>query len=315
MKYIESKNELAIKKVFGQNPELCKSLINAFLPGKEGWRAESVRIIDGKELDVFPVFRNPSIVAECTDAAGKLFRVLFQVMWTDGFLQSVLLDGTKAYIRYEKTGAVPELNIPVIGIALVNYIFNYEKESYYHYFPEVEEAQTNNLLQGLHYVFIELPKLETRKNEPDDKQNRWLDYFRFVNEQTDSLPETLANDSEIVGAANLCRFNAYSDTDIIAYNRYKSDVEVKLGISNKAEERGFRHGVEKGMELGIEKGFERGYQKGSVAGVRRTALKALQAGISPEQVMVFTELNQVTVDTLVNLIGEYGAGAEKHMGD
>jgi len=313
--FIDSKNELAIRKVFGQNPDLCKSLINSLLPVKNGWRAESLKIIDGTDMAVFPVFRNPAIVAECVDASGRVFRVLFQVMWTDGFLQSVLLNGEKAYIRYEKTGTVPELSIPVFGIALVNDIFNYEKECYYHFYPEVEEARTNNVLKGLQYVFVELPKLESRLNEPDNKQNRWLDYFRFVNEQLNHLPESLSADSEIVSAANLCRAGAMSETEMLAYHRFKDDVEVKIGISTEAEERGFRRGVEKGMELGIEKGFERGYQKGNVAAVRRIALKALQAGVSAEQVMAFSDLGKITVDTLVNLIGEYGANAEKHLGD
>ncbi len=315
MKYIDSRNEMAIRKVFGQNPELLKSLINSLLPLKEKRIAETVSLATDDEVATFPVFRNPAIVVRCTDLAGSPFNVLFQVMWTDGFLQSVLLDQGKAYIRFEKTGSITSLNVPVIGIALVNDIFDYEKDSYYHFFPEVEEANTHKPIAGLSYVFVELPKLDEGQKTMNATQKLWLDYFRLVNEQTEQLPDALMNDSETAKAVALCKADTLSESDMLVYNRYKGDVEIKLGISNKAEERGFRRGVEKGMEVGIEKGFTRGYQKGSVAATRRMALKALQAGITVDQLTLFSDLSNITIENLVNLMGEYGAGAEKHLGD
>ncbi len=315
MKYLDPKNELAIQKVFGQNPQLCKSLINCLLPQNGSYFAEEVTIHPNSDSFVYPVFRTPSLVVECTSQSGGRFMVLFQVMWTDGFLQSVLFDSDKAYIRYQNQIQVTEYDLPVFGIALVNDVFEYEKEHYYHYYEVVEEAHSRKVLNGFHLVFVELPKMGSRLQEADSKQTRWLNYFHQVSEHTLEVPASFTGDAEIMTAINNCRVDACSEKEIFEYNKYKSAIEVKKGISCEAEERGFRRGVEKGMELGLEKGFARGYQKGSVAAVRRLALKALQNGLPPEEVMLMTELNQMTIDNLVNLVGEFGAMADKHLGD
>ena len=315
MKYLDPKNELAIQKVFGQNPQLCKSLINCLLPQNGSFFADEVTIHPNSDSFVYPVFRNPSLVVECTSHTAGRFMVFFQMMWTDGFLQSVLFDSDKAYIRYQNHIQVTEYDLPVFGIALVNDVFEYEKEHYYHYYEVVEEAHSRKVLNGFRLVFVELPKMGSRPQEADSKQTRWLNYFHQVSEYTHEIPSSLKGDEEILSAINLCRVEACSEKEIFEYNKYKSAIEVKKGISCEAEERGFRRGVEKGMELGLEKGFARGYQKGGVAAVRRLALKALQNGLSPEEVMLMTELNQMTIDNLVNLVGEFGAMADKHLGD
>lgn len=315
MKYLDPKNELAIQKVFGQNPQLCKSLINCLLPQNGSFFANEVSILPNSDSFVYPVFRNPSLVVECTAVGGKRFLVLFQMMWTDGFLQSVLFDSDKAYIRYQNEIQMSEYTMPVFGIALVNDVFEYEKDQYYHLYSVVEEAHSRKVLEGLNLVFVELPKMGARLQEADTKQSRWLNYFHLVSEHTIELPASLAADEEVLEAINLCRLENWSEKELFEYNKYKSVVEIKKGISCEAEERGFRRGIEKGMELGLEKGFARGYQKGSVAAVRRLALKALQNGLSPQEVMLISELNQLTIDNLVNLVGEFGAMADKHLGD
>lgn len=315
MKYLDPKNELTINKVFGQNPKLCKSLINSLLPQSGSFYAEEVRVIPDFDAFVYPVFRTPSVVLDCKGRDGKRFIVMFQLMWTNGFLQSVLFDSDKAYIRYQKEIEAPESSVPVIGIALINDVFEYEKDHYYHYFADVEEAHTGREIKGLSYVFVELAKFADRKNESDTLQARWLNFFHMLDESTIAPPALLTENPDVAQAVTLCHVDAYSEKELFEYRKNKAVAEIKLGIRSEAEEEGFKRGVEKGIEVGLEKGFARGYQKGNVAAVRQLALKALQMGISPELVLQVTELNQMTVDNLVNLIGEFGSKAAMHLGD
>ena len=236
-------------------------------------------------------------------------------MWTDGFLQSILFDGDKAYIRFQDQMKAADYSMPVVGIALVNDLYEYEKDQSYHYYEAVEEAQSGNVVKDFSLVFVELPKVGLRPQEADNKQNRWLTYFNQVGDSMAVIPAILAGDEEIMTAINLCKVESCTEKEIFEYNRFKSATDVRKGINSEAEARGFRRGIEKGIELGLEKGFARGFQKGGLAAVRRLALKALQTGLAPDEVMMITELNQMTIDNLVNLVGEFGASADKHLGD
>lgn len=315
MKYLDPKNDLTIRKVFGQNLALCKSLINSLLPRNNAPFASEVSILPDSDAFVYPVFRNPSLVVECVGLSGERFIVMFQVMFTDGFLQSVLFDSHKAYIRYQDHFQMTPCAVPVYGIALVDDLYEYGTDAFYHFYQVVEEAHSRMVIKGLSLIFVELPKVGAQYPVADDKQGRWLEFFHLMDEQTEVVPVSLQHDQDVMAAVNLCRLDGCSEKEIFEYNKFKSAIEIKKGISCEAEERGFRRGVEKGMELGLEKGFSRGYLKGNVAAVRRLALKALQTGIKPEEVMMITELNQLTVENLVNLMGEFGAKADMHLGD
>ncbi len=239
MKYLDPKNELAIQKVFGQNMQLCKSLINCLLPQSGSFHAQEVKILSNADTIVCPVFRNPSLAVECRGESGEPFMVLFQMMWTDGFLQSILFDADKAYIRYQNQVQFSEFSMPVVGIALVNDLFEYERDHYYHYFAAVEEAHSGNLVKDFSLIFVELPKVSLKQNEVNKKQHSWLNYFIHVGESMLDVPELLRGDDEIMAAVNLCNIDSCSEKEIFEYNKYKSVTDVKKGINNEAEARGF----------------------------------------------------------------------------
>ena len=65
---------------------------------------------------------------------------------------------SKAYVRQIDTGKQYELLQPVYSLNLVNKVLEPEQDGFYHYYRLVHEEHTDRVIDGLHLIFVELPK-------------------------------------------------------------------------------------------------------------------------------------------------------------
>ena len=113
----------------------------------------------GKNLYELLSLRKNSIVdVRCRDIRGRQFIVEMQMVWTPEFKHCVLFNASKAYVRQIKTSDDYELLQPVYSLNLVNDIFVPGLQGYYHYYRMVHVEHTDKVIDGLHLVFVELPK-------------------------------------------------------------------------------------------------------------------------------------------------------------
>lgn len=313
MKFLDPKNDLVIQKIFSTHPEYCLSLINSLLP--RNGQVQLTSVVPTDWPGSVPVFKNPVLLLDGIDNQGTPCRIVFQMMWTDGFLQSVLLSKNIALIRNHEEFQDLKFDRKVYAIALVNDVFEHGSKLYYHHFDTVEDAQMRTEIPNLEFIFVELPKFSNRINEIKDKQMYWLSMFTEVKEGDHQIPDLLREDPQVSAAAELCREGVYSSAELLEYQNFLKQIQTRQGISSEAEERGFRRGVEKGMELGIEKGYTRGFEKGTLTQKKRMAMRAIQLGMNAEQVMELADLSELTINNLINLSGEYGMEAINHLGE
>lgn len=82
-----------------------------------------------------------------------------QMIWSPEFKQRVLFNASKAYVRQLDVGEQYELLQPVYSLNLVNDIFEPDLDGeYYHYYRLVHVEHTDKVIEGLHLIFVELPK-------------------------------------------------------------------------------------------------------------------------------------------------------------
>ena len=198
MKYLDPKADLTFKKVFGEHPDLVISLLNALLPfDKPEEEVVSVEYLPSELVPDNPLRKDSIVDVRCKDARGRQFIVEMQMVWSQEFKMRVLFNASKAYVRQLGKGHDYELLQPVYSLNLVNEVFEPEMEQYYHYYRMVHCERTDKVIDGLHLVFIELPKFKPHSYGEKRMQVLWLRYLTEITEQTRQAPQELLDNPEV----------------------------------------------------------------------------------------------------------------------
>ena len=229
MKYLDPKADLTFKKVFGEHPELVKSLLNALLPFKsKEEEITSVTYLTPEMVPQTPTRKYSIVDVRCEDALGRLFIVEMQMVWSVEFKQRVLFNASKAYVKQLNRGEDYSLLKPVYSLNLVNEIFEPELDDYYHYYHLVHEEHTDKVIDGLHLVFVELPKFTPHTFTEKKMQVLWLRYLTEIDEKTKEIPAELLANPEI-------EESAYTEEELLGYDDFWDAVSVEKTLAGRLE--------------------------------------------------------------------------------
>jgi predicted transposase/invertase (TIGR01784 family) len=262
MNYLDPKNDLTFKKVFGKHPHLLKSFLNAMLPLQEGTFIESLEYLPAELVPENPLQKYFIVDVRCRDNHGRQFIVEMQMHWTTGFMQRVLFNASKAYVRQlDKSFKFASLQ-PVYALSLVNENFQPGKLEYYHHYQIVNIEDTGQQIEGLEFVFIELPKFKARNLTEKKLQVLWLRFLTEIDESTSEAPADLLDNSEITEALENLKISAFSKAELEAYDKYWDSVRVELTLQSGYYNKGLAEGIIEGREQGLVEIVKNGIRSG-----------------------------------------------------
>lgn len=285
MRYLDPKADLTFKRVFGEHPDLVMSLLNALLPLDPGQEVTQVEYLPTELVPDNPLRKNSIVDVRCRDNHGRTFLVEMQMIWSPEFKQRVLFNASKAYVRQLGTGEQYELLQPVYSLNLVNDTFESGlTNEYYHYYRLVHVEHTDRVIEGLHLVFVELPKFQPHNYAEKKMQVLWLRYLTEINGQTRHVaPELLAN-PEVKKAVTALEESAFTDAQLAGYEKFWDIISVEKTLMNgalrKGMEKGLAEGMEKGMAEGLEKGLAEGLAEGMEKGMEKGLAEGLEKGLA-----------------------------------
>ena len=225
-KYLDPKNDLTFKRIFGEHKHLCKSLINSILPLQNP--IVELEYATGELIpELTEVLRNTIVDVRCTDSVGRQFIVEMQMYWTESFKSRVLLNASKAYIKQLDKAHNFNLLQPVFALNFVNDTFEKSKKmanEYYHHYKIVNIKNTEKQIKGLEFLFIELPKYKPKDLAEKKLYDLWLLFLTQVNESSDEIPSELLENEETCEAVNYAKRAAYNKNQLDAYDKWKIDV-------------------------------------------------------------------------------------------
>jgi predicted transposase/invertase (TIGR01784 family) len=292
-RYLDPKADVSFKKIFGDHPNLLKNFLNALLPLSPEEQIVSIQSLPTEQIPQIPLFKHSIVDVKCTDATGRIFIVEMQVDWTLGFMQRLLFGTAQAYVNQLYKGEDYHSLCPVYGIGVINDKFDASDE-WYHYYKIVNVQFPEKQLQGLEFLFLELPKFKPSNREQKRLQVLWLRFLSEVNERTKEIDPELLAVPEIEEACLLCEQAAYSDAELEVYNRYWDHVSTA-----KTRDTG------KKMEGRIEGeaiGEQRGRIEGEAIGEKRMRLaiakQLLARGESTRAIAQITGLSIPEIETL-----------------
>ena len=262
-KYLDPKADLTFKKVFGEHRDLVVSFLNALLPfdSPEEEIKEVLEYLDPELMPRNPLKKYSVVDLRCRDARGRQFVVEMQMMWTSAFKQRVLFNASKAYVSQLETGEEYELLQPVYSLNIVNDVYC-DSKSYYHDYRIVAIEETDEVIDGLRFIFIELPKFNPQTYSDKKMQVLWLRFLTEINAKTREAPKELMAVPVIRKAVKQLEEGAFTDQQLLLYDRFWDMVSTSRTLINGAVREATRKGLQKGIQEGIQQGLQQGLQQG-----------------------------------------------------
>lgn len=289
---------MTFKRVFGEHPDLVISFLNALLPFETA--DEEIKEVEYMNPELVPQnpLRKDSIVdVRCRDRRGRQFIVEMQMMWTSAYKQRVLFNASKAYVSQLEVGSGYELLQPVYSLNLVNDTFS-ASDRYYHDYRIVEIEETKEVIEGLRFIFVELPKF-TPKNYGDKRmQVLWLRYLTEINDNTKEVSQELLDNPEINKAVTQLRESAFTPEQLLGYEKFWDIVSTAKTTINSAMSDGRKIGYAEGVEDGRAEGIAEGIAEGEKKERMKIAANLKQLGVSSEAIAGATGLTAAEIAAL-----------------
>ena len=227
-KYLDPKADVTFKKVFGEHKNLVMSLLNALLPLDDGKQVESIGYLPPEMVPETPLGKNSIVDVRCEETGGRKFIVEMQMEWFPDFKQRVLLNSAKAYVRQIPKGTDYQLLQPVYSLNLVNHTFEPDRDGYYHYYHLVHDLDSNKVLDGLHIVFVELPKFKAKNITEKKMQILWLRFLTEIDRDgADDVSQDLLDNPQTGEALEIVRESGLNDVERAAYEGFWDRVSIE----------------------------------------------------------------------------------------
>lgn len=257
-KYLSPKADLTFKLVFGEHKDLAMSLLNALLPLAEDEQITSLEYATPEMIPENPAKKDSVVDVRCTDAKGRQFIVEMQMYWNQYFQKRVLLNASKAIVRQLNKREDYSLIQPVYCLNLVNDIgFQSAPEEFYHDYAIVNMEHSDRIIEGLRFVFIELPKFQPKNIAEKKMAVLWLRFLTEISEDTQEAPIELLENEATRKALSIVEKSAMSEGQLYAYEKFW-DAVINEEVLLKGS---FDRGVSEGEAIGIAKGEAKANRK------------------------------------------------------
>ena len=280
MKYLDPKNDVVFKKIFGQHPNILMSFLNSMLPLAEGHEIVELEYLSPEMIPETFLEKFTSVDVRCRDSRGRQFLVEMQMNWTTAFKQRVLFNASKAYVTQAEKGFEYSHLKPVYALNLINQNYLPESPDYYHHYAVVHLQDNHEKLDGLEFVFVELPKFKSKNITEKRLQVLWLRFLTEINEQAERISDELLENPEIQQAINFVYEASLSKEEKDLYDRNWDRISSEKTILSEVRAEGIAVGKAEGK---IE-----------------VALNLIAAGVSMDIIMQATGLSRIEIENLRN---------------
>jgi predicted transposase/invertase (TIGR01784 family) len=279
-RYLDPKNDLAFKKVFGQ--EKHKRIPIAFLNAvfnlegpDEITDLEFLNTLQPPEIEA----RKESIVDVLVrDQKGSKYIVEMQVAKIEGFEKRAQFYAAKTYCTHFNAGNPYEDLNKVIFLAITSYTVFPGKEHYKSDHVILDNRTYENDLKDFYFTFVELPKFTKGIHELETLEDKWY-YFLKHAEESKEIDISLASNAEINEAYHVLDKTFWSEPELHEYERVAMSIADAKGAIVAARKEGLQEGLQEGLEKGLQEGLEKGLQEGLEKGLQQGLEKGLQEGL------------------------------------
>ena len=100
----------------------------------------------------------------------------------------------------------------------------------------VHSQDSGKVLEGLHLVFVELPKFKAKNLTEKKMQVLWLRFLTKIDENAKNAPAELLDNPQTSQALEILEESAYSEAEMLDYDRYWDQVRRDKALMDDLDE-------------------------------------------------------------------------------
>ncbi len=282
MKYLDPKADLTFKKIFGNHPARLISLLNALLPLSEEEQIHEIKYLPTELVPEINSYRYAIANILCTDAKSNKFCVVIRIEWSNFFEQRVQFQASELYVNPTIKQKKYFAQYPTYSLNLINDTFKYDTPEFIHNYRIVYDKDTHQVIEGLHFTFIELPKFMPHSVADKRMMVLWLRFLTEIDEDTQEIPSELLKDPEIGKAIEELEIFDFTDVELRVYDKFWDSVSVERTL----------------LDDSYQKGLEEGRKVAELNKVLQIARNLLNLGLSISEIIEITGLTQEQIEHL-----------------
>ena len=249
MKFADPKNDIAFKKIFGdeKHKEVLISFLNSVLDFKNEKTILDVTLSNTYQLSQIEELKDTILDIKATNQNNEEFIIEMQKKDIGDFAKRSLYYTSKSYVnQIKKAEQYKELK-KVYFIGILDFaIFNTP-----HYLSRhliLDSKTLNHELKDFEFNYIELKKFNLSLQECDSIAKKWI-YFINNASSLDLIPKELENIKEFQIAFQSANTYTWDKKELNYYDR----VSLKKGDDKNALITAEKKGIEQGIEQGVKK--------------------------------------------------------------
>lgn len=247
MQFVSPKNDIAFKKIFGNEAHLdiLISFLNAVLNLDGDKAIQSVTLLNTAQLPESEILKLTHLDIEARDGRGITFIIEMQVEPVKGYQKRFVYYASKAFVQQIHRGEdYPRLN-QVLFIGILDFDA-FEGDDYITRHLILNTRTNKQELDAMEFTFIELPKFTKTETEVATVLEKWVYFLKHV-EQMNHIP---AHSSEppLRTAYDIAYRYGWTPEELQLYDRWGMHIQDEIGKFQYVEERGRMQGREEGQQ-------------------------------------------------------------------
>ncbi len=254
MRFADPKNDLAFKKIFGDenHKNILISFLNSVLDFRDNKAIVDVSLANPYQVPKIPELKETILDIKATNKDGYTFIVEMQKKDLGDFTKRSLYYTSKAYISQLPKGNDYTQLKKVYFIGILNFNI-FDSKNYISRHLIINQETNSQDLDDFEFSFIELPKFTKELQELQTILDKWI-YFLQNAQNLTIIPEAYKDIKEFNEAFEIVTQTTWDTKELEVYDYISLKEFDEINALRTAE----RKGMEKGLEQGMEKGLEQG---------------------------------------------------------
>jgi predicted transposase/invertase (TIGR01784 family) len=284
-KFLDPKNDIAFKKIFGneKNKDILIHFLNDMLKFKERKPITEVTFLNTVQDPLIAARKTSVVDIMCKDELGNSYIVEMQITKERGFIKRSQYYAAKAYCsQLGVKGKYKDLK-EIIFLAIADFTMFPNKANYKSDHITLDKNSHENDLKDFSYTFLELEKFNVPIGQLKTMTEKWAYFFKHAEETNQ---EDLNN---IIGSDLIIK-KAYEELDHFYWN--EKELQDYEAANKKAMD------YEAAMDQKYDEGKTEGKNEGKAEEKIETAKKMLNENMD---LALIAKLTGLTVEKVTEL--------------
>ncbi len=242
MQFADPKNDLAFKKIFGdeKHKNILISFLNSVLDFHDGFAIVDVTLANPYQIPKIPELKETILDIKATNKNKDTFIVEMQRKDLGNFAKRSLYYTSKAYVEQLPKSKNYSLLKKVYFIGILNFTI-FENQSYISRHLIINQETNTQDLKDFEFSFIELPKFTKELEELESMLDKWIYFIKNASDLS-VIPAQYQNLEDFKEAFTIATQTTWDIKELELYDMIAlkefDDINALMTAERKGEVRG-----------------------------------------------------------------------------